>query len=104
QRQQSSESEALANGEPRAIDFAAKLPDHRFGQRAAGESGGKNQQTVDPGDGGQPRSAAVAQPLVQHEPTKAFLGRQKYIASNLGLPHAHRFTAHILNQPNISEK
>ncbi|KAL9041553.1 MAG: hypothetical protein Q9180_001205 [Flavoplaca navasiana] len=80
QRQQSSESEeALANGEPRAIDFAAKLPDPHFGQRAAGENGGKNHQTVDPGDGGQSRPAAVAQPLVQHEPTRVRLNHQSGI-------------------------
>ncbi|KAL8857225.1 MAG: hypothetical protein Q9178_006150 [Gyalolechia marmorata] len=70
QREQSSESEALANGKPRAIDFAAKLSDSEHGQRDMPESDGKGLQELEPGDAGNFRSPAIVQPLIQHESAK----------------------------------
>ncbi|KAL8656963.1 MAG: hypothetical protein Q9226_002398 [Calogaya cf. arnoldii] len=68
QRQQSSESEALANGEPRAIDFAAKLLDFGYGQIAGRRSDGKDRQEPEPVDDGHARRPYMIQPFLQHEP------------------------------------
>ncbi|KAL8671240.1 MAG: hypothetical protein Q9168_004254 [Polycauliona sp. 1 TL-2023] len=68
QRQQRSESEALANGEPRAIDFAAKLSDAEFAQSAERASDGKDRLKVKSVDGGHPGAISVISPLLQHEP------------------------------------
>lgn len=75
QRQQSSESEALANGEPRAIDFAAKFSDPDYGQTARRKSDGRDDQGLETDNGGQARPPATIQPLLQHEPARLRLNQ-----------------------------
>ncbi|CAL8576848.1 Mitochondrial distribution and morphology protein 12 [Xanthoria parietina] len=75
QRQQSSESEALANGEPRAIDFAAKFSDPNYGQTARRKSDGRDDQGLETDNGGHARPPATIQPLLQHEPARLRLNQ-----------------------------
>ncbi|KAL8784721.1 MAG: hypothetical protein Q9213_003818 [Squamulea squamosa] len=75
QRQQSTESDALANGEPRAIDFAAKLSEIEYGQRTREESNAKKHQELEPGDAEHP----ISQPHSQHEPVRLRLNHSSSI-------------------------
>ncbi|KAL8997646.1 MAG: hypothetical protein Q9169_003126 [Polycauliona sp. 2 TL-2023] len=67
QRQQTSESEALANGEPRAIDFAAKLSNPQSAQGAGRKSDVNQRQPNEPSDGGHSRVQAASPPPPQQE-------------------------------------
>lgn len=68
-RQQSSESEAMANGEPRAIDFAINLPDFEQERRAMRNTSEKDNQGNPPGAPGYSKPYLM-QPHLQHEPVK----------------------------------
>ncbi|KAL8730008.1 MAG: hypothetical protein Q9166_004331 [cf. Caloplaca sp. 2 TL-2023] len=69
-RQQISEFEALASGEPRAIDFAVKRPDSEHEHKTPRNIDQKDCHDTVPNDAGHSKPLAMTQQHLQQEPTR----------------------------------